>query len=78
VQYSHFELQGGRYSLVIILPNECEGLDQLISDMNDTTLQEVMDTLEERELEVQIPKFDLEYTTTPEHSLTEASTFNAI
>ncbi|XP_046387801.1 serpin B5 [Ischnura elegans] len=63
--------EGGRYSLVIILPNEVDGLDQLTSDLNDTTLQEVVDSLETKELEVQIPKFNLESTTNPEPSLTE-------
>ncbi|XP_071455099.1 serpin B5-like [Hetaerina americana] len=63
--------QGGRYSLIIILPNECNGLGQLISDLNDTSIQEVLDMLEERELEVQIPQFTLESTTDPGPSLSE-------
>ncbi|XP_023951359.2 antichymotrypsin-2 isoform X4 [Bicyclus anynana] len=56
--------KGGETSLVIVLPNEIEGIVQLKEKLNDPkVLDNALANLYEREVDVYLPKFKIETTT---------------
>lgn len=55
-----FISQGSRLSLVIVLPNERDGLAALEAKLATTDLNEIDKKLRELEIEVTIPRFKLE------------------
>ncbi|KAG8224535.1 hypothetical protein J437_LFUL004226, partial [Ladona fulva] len=67
--------QSGRYSFLIILPWECNGLDNLVSKIDATTLGEVYGNLQEIEAEIEIPVIAMESTTKPEPAMCKTFLF---
>ncbi|XP_063623139.1 ovalbumin-related protein Y [Cydia splendana] len=56
---------GGRYSLLIVLPRTRDGLTRLTADLPAAPLEDIQDSLREEELQVSLPTFYVETTTKP-------------
>ncbi|XP_077289191.1 uncharacterized protein LOC143913344 isoform X2 [Arctopsyche grandis] len=53
--------QGGKYSMLIVLPTEKNGLKTLLRDFSQTSLQTILDQLESTEVQLNMPKFTIDY-----------------
>jgi len=62
-------LQGGRYSLLVLVPNSRSGLSQLISDLAGYSLRNVQKHMQIQEVEVCMPCFEIQTITKPIDSL---------
>ncbi|XP_058978150.1 uncharacterized protein LOC101899860 [Musca domestica] len=58
-----------KYSLMIVLPNELEGLHTLIQKMQPEDFKKVKNLMQERDLHVVLPKFQIEETSRSESML---------
>ncbi|XP_073820242.1 serpin 100A [Musca autumnalis] len=58
-----------KYSLMIVLPNEMEGLHDLIQKMQPSDFKRVKNLMKERDLHVVLPKFQIEETSRSESML---------
>uniref|UniRef100_A0A1I8QC09 Serpin domain-containing protein n=1 Tax=Stomoxys calcitrans TaxID=35570 RepID=A0A1I8QC09_STOCA len=58
-----------RYSMMIILPNELEGLHSLIQKLEPSDFKSIKDLMKERDLHVIMPKFQIEETSRSESML---------
>ena len=74
--YSLRLLQGGRYSLLVLVPNSRSGLSQLISDLAGYSLRNVQKHLQLQEVEVCLPCFEIQTTTKPIDSLKKVRIVN--
>jgi hypothetical protein len=61
--------QGDRYSLLLLLPNTRSGLSQLISDLAGYSLANVQNHLQLQDVEVCLPRFEIQTTTRPIEAL---------
>lgn len=58
----HFLTQNERYSFLILLPNERNGLQAMIDELSPTTVPDVISHLEEESIDISIPKFSIDTT----------------
>uniref|UniRef100_A0A1B0CNT0 Serpin domain-containing protein n=2 Tax=Lutzomyia longipalpis TaxID=7200 RepID=A0A1B0CNT0_LUTLO len=61
--------ENDRYSLLVVMPNEKEGLKKLITEFNADVLDEMVSRLEEASIELHLPKFSLDTTSRAEKHL---------
>ncbi|GBM25493.1 putative serpin-like protein TK1782 [Araneus ventricosus] len=63
--YKALELpyEGGNISMLILLPNSKDGLSELESSLSSTFIQDLEQSMSETKVEVALPKFKLEYST---------------
>lgn len=54
-------VQGGDHSLLLVLPNKLDGLNQLEAKLVHTDLESLLKDLSLAKVDVTIPKFKLEY-----------------
>lgn len=59
VQVIELPYAGGDLSMIVLLPNEVNGLAQLEDDLNVESLHSWMDSLREMKIEVHLPKFKM-------------------
>lgn len=57
-----FKLQNIRYSMLVLLPKNQDGLKKLISEFNANSLNDITEDLQEELLNVGLPKFDVQTT----------------
>lgn len=70
--------QGGRYSLLVVLPNARGGLPQLVSDLSVFPLRDVYQFLTPGEVDVLLPSFQIETITKPILALSKVSFNNGL
>ncbi|KAI5645800.1 serpin (serine protease inhibitor) domain-containing protein [Phthorimaea operculella] len=56
---------GGRYALLLVVPESREGLTRLVADLPAAPLSEIQESLTEEELFISLPTFYIETTTKP-------------
>uniref|UniRef100_A0A1B0DIB7 Serpin domain-containing protein n=2 Tax=Phlebotomus papatasi TaxID=29031 RepID=A0A1B0DIB7_PHLPP len=61
--------ENDRYSLLIVMPNDKEGLKKLITEFNADILEEMVSHVEETSIELRLPKFNLDTTSRAEKHL---------
>lgn len=61
--------KGGRYSLLILVPNARNGLTKLISDLSGYPLSSIYDQLTEKLVDVSLPCFEINTISKPISSL---------
>ncbi|GAB0092708.1 uncharacterized protein DMENIID0001_077360 [Sergentomyia squamirostris] len=61
--------ENDRYSLLIVMPNEKDGLKKLISEFSGDMLDEMVSRLEEASVELRMPKFNFDTTSRAEKHL---------
>lgn len=54
--------RGEKFSMVVIAPNDPEGISNLEAQLNDANLSKWLDGLKERETHIWLPKFEMEIT----------------
>lgn len=65
--------KGGRYSLLILVPQSRDGLTKLISDLSGYPLQSIYDQLQEKLVDVSLPCFEINTISKPISSLRKVS-----
>lgn len=66
---SNFIFQNERYSMLVVFPNERDGLKALINEITPTSFNEITSKLEEELIDVSLPKFEVETTSGAEKVL---------
>ncbi|XP_054271936.1 serine protease inhibitor 42Dd-like [Macrosteles quadrilineatus] len=61
--------EGGRYSMLVLLPNQRDGLTKLTSDITGFSLDKVYKYLVERPVEIMLPKYQIQTISHPEKIL---------
>ncbi|MCD4736509.1 MAG: serpin family protein [Bacteroidales bacterium] len=61
----------GNYSMVIMLPKEGFGLDDIINELNENTWSEWMNNFSEANIQLKMPKFKLKYKEKLNQTLTD-------
>ncbi|CAK1593801.1 unnamed protein product [Parnassius mnemosyne] len=56
---------GGRYALLLVVPRSRDGLTRLTADLPSVPVSEIQETLQDEELQVSLPLFNVETTTKP-------------
>lgn len=67
--------KGKKYAMIIVLPNAKGGLNELINQLDSTTLQRSKYLMDEHEVRVQLPKFKFDYTAELNDFLENVSNF---
>lgn len=66
-------LQGDQYSMLVLLPNQRDGLNKLIADITGFSLNKVYKYLTDRPVEVFLPKYQIQTISHPEKVLQKVS-----
>lgn len=57
--------KGGRYSLLILVPNSRDGLTKLIADLSGYPLSKVLEQMSDKSLDVCLPTFEIDTISKP-------------
>jgi hypothetical protein len=71
-------LQGEKYSMLVLLPNQRDGIDKLTSDITGFSLNKVYKYLVERPVEVMLPKYQIQTISHPEKILQKVPSHTVI
>lgn len=63
--------QGERYSFVVIVPNEKDGLSNVLQNLDNVNLSQISSKLEPRHVQISIPSFEFKTISYLKKSLNE-------